>query len=350
MCRTANISGESFKQIVLPQALRDIVFKAYHDDLGHQGRDRTTALIRQRFFWPGMNQYIKQRVRQCIRCIRRKTPATKATELVNITSSAPMEMVCIDYLSLEKSKGGYENILVITDHFSRYAQAIPTRNQTAQTTAKVLFENYFLHYGFPAVLHSDKGANFESMIIKNLCDIAGVKKSRTTPYHPMGNGMTERFNKTLLDMLGTLSEDHKSNWKSHVPTLTHAYNATKHESTGYSPFYLMFGRHPRLAIDAFLGLGTTWSTAKSHQNYSEQLNNKLASAYKKATEEAKRAGFKNKFYYDKSVRYAAIEPGDRVLIKNVGIKGKHKLADIWGRHPYIEGCLPKGAMCHFCQK
>ena len=161
---------------------------------------------------------IKQRVRLCGRCIRRKTAPTKAAELVNITSSAPMELVCIDFLSLEKSKGGHENILVITDHFSRYAQAIPTRNQKATITAKVLFENFFLHYGFPAVLHSDKGANVESKVIRKLCEIAGVKKSSTTPYHLMGNRMVERYNKTLLNMLGTLSDNQMSDWKSHHDT------------------------------------------------------------------------------------------------------------------------------------
>ena len=87
-------------------------------------------------------------------------------ELVNITSSFPMELMCIDYLNLERSKGGYENILVITGHFSRYAQAISTRNQSAYTTAKVLYENFFIHYGFPAILQSDKGANFESKVIR----------------------------------------------------------------------------------------------------------------------------------------------------------------------------------------
>ena len=235
-------------------SLIETVFKAYHDDLGHQDRDRTTSLILRRFFWPGMNQDIKNRVQMCGRCIRRKTAPTRATELVSITSTAPMELVCIDFLSLEKSKGGQENILVITDHFSRYAQAIPTRNQKASTTAKVLYENFFLHYGFPAVLHSDKGANFESNVIWKLCEIAGVKKSRTTPYHPVGNGMVERYNETLLNMLGTLPEDQKTDWKSYISTLTHAYNAAEHDSTGYAPFFLMFGRHPRLANDAFLGL------------------------------------------------------------------------------------------------
>ena len=82
-----------------------------------------------------------------------------------------------------------------------------------------------------------------------LCEIAGVKKSRTIPYHPMGNGMVEGYNKTLLNMLGTLSDNQKSDWKSGVSTMTHAYNTTEHESTGYAPFYLMFGRHPRLLFN-----------------------------------------------------------------------------------------------------
>ena len=105
-----------------------------------------------------------------------------------------MELVCIDFLSLERSKGSFENALVITDHFTRYAQVFPTRNQEAKTTVKVLFDNFILHYGSPARLDSDQGRNFESKVIKELCSLAGVDKSRTTPYHPMGNGMVERFN------------------------------------------------------------------------------------------------------------------------------------------------------------
>ena len=329
--RSTEINGETVDQLVLPADLKDVIFASYHDDLGHQGRDRTISLIRHRFFWPGMNKCIKEKVQQCGRCIRRKTAPGKATELVNITSTAPMELVCIDYLSLERSKGGYENILVITDHFSRYAQAIPTRNQTAHTTARVLFENYFVHYGFPAKLHSDKGANFESKVIRKLCNLAGITKTRTTPYHPMGNGMVERFNKTLLNMMGTLPEEKKGNWAAHVPTLTHAYNAAIHESTGFSPYFLMFGRHPRLAVDAFLGL----TENHSQKDYADKLKDRLKTAYKRATEEMKKKGVKYKHYYDQKVRNATVEVGDRVLVKKVGIKGKHKLADIWEPYTYV---------------
>ena len=332
--KSENINGEEVNRLVLPVAFQEVVLKSYHDDLGHQGRDRTASLIKCRFLWPRMNQFIRKYVQKCGRCICRKAPQVKSAHLVNITSSAPMELVCIDYLSLERSKGGFENILVITDHFSRYAQAIPTRNKTAQTTAKVLFENFFVHYGFPAKLHSDKGANFESKVIRKLCNIAGIQKSRTTPYHPMGNGMVERFNRTLLNMLGTMSEKQKPDWKSHVPTLTHAYNAAMHESTGFSPFFLMFGRHPRWAIDAFLGIRSS-EERKSNQDYADKLKNRLSDAYKCASEEAAHKGEKYKHYYDTGIRHSVLEAGDRVFVKKVGIKSKHKLADIWESTPYV---------------
>ena len=209
-----------------------------------------------------------------------------------------MEIVCIDYLSLEPSKGGVENILVITDHFTRYAQAIPTKNQTARTTARVLFDNFIVHYGFPARIHSDQGQCFESNLIRELCTIADVEKSRTTPYHPMGNGQVERFNQTLLQMLGTLEESKKSDWKTHVPSLVHAYNSTFHDITGYSPYFLMFGRHPRLAIDAFFGLNPDVLAAKTHTEYVRMLRQRLHFACQKASREAKKSAAHHKSTYD----------------------------------------------------
>ena len=155
--RKVSLNGQEFQQVVLPPVFHDEVFQALHYDLGHIGRGRTTSLFKQRFFWPGMDKFIREKVNTFGRCIRRKTGGGRSATLVNITSSSPIEIVCVDYLSLERSKGGVENILVITDHFSRFAQAIPTRNQTAKTTARVLFDNFIVHYGFPECIHSDQG-------------------------------------------------------------------------------------------------------------------------------------------------------------------------------------------------
>jgi transposase InsO family protein len=223
-------------QLVLPTGKRKQALKGCHDDIGHLGRDKTLELMRDRFYWPGMATSVANYVAQCPRCLCGKSPQHQRAPLVNIETSQPMEMVCIDYLSLEQCKGGVGNVLVITDHFSKYAQAFPTPNQTAKTTAKVLYDSFFLHYGFPARIHSDQGRNCESSVIKHLCRLAGISKSRTSPYHPMGNGNCERFNRTLLSMLRTLDNDQKANWKQYVPSLVHAYNCTRNEVTNYSPF------------------------------------------------------------------------------------------------------------------
>ena len=124
----------------------------------------------------------------------------------HIYVTQPLELVHMDYLSLEPPKDNIENVLVITDHLTRYALAYPSKTQTAQATARILWDNFICHYGFPEKFISDQGRNFESDLMKELCKIAGVKKLHTTPYHPQGNGQCERLNSTLCNMLGTLSE------------------------------------------------------------------------------------------------------------------------------------------------
>ena len=165
-------------------------------------------------------------VSNCGRCIRRKSKTDVRAPLVNITSTYPLELVCLEYLTLEPSKGNISNVLVITDHFSRFAFAIPTRNQTAKTTV-VLYNEFIVCYGTPARLHSDQDANFESQILKELCEVMGIHKSRTTPYHASGNGMTERFNRTLISMLGTLDIEKKKKWKQYIAPLAQVYNCIK---------------------------------------------------------------------------------------------------------------------------
>jgi transposase InsO family protein len=291
--RKRQVEEEVLYQLVLPKQYRKEAFVACHDRMGHLGRERSLDLLRSRVYWPGMSTFVAEQVNKCDRCLRRKTPINQRAPLVNISTTQPLETICIDYLTLEDGKGGVGNVLVITDHYTRYAQAFPTPNQTASTTAKVLYNNLLVHYGFPRRIHSDQGRNFESAIIKQLCDLIQSAKSRTTPYHPSGNGQCERFNRTLLNMLGTLVPAQKADWKKFVSSLVHAYNCTKHDSTGYSPFYLMFGRHPRIPVDLIVGSGHQGdkgqesygqfvSSLRSRMEYAFNLaNTKIAEAQRK---------------------------------------------------------------------
>uniref|UniRef100_A0A3B3H990 Gypsy retrotransposon integrase-like protein 1 n=1 Tax=Oryzias latipes TaxID=8090 RepID=A0A3B3H990_ORYLA len=197
--RMRQVGDETCRQLVLPDSLRNMVMQSLHDDMGHLGIDRTLDLVRTRFFWPRMAAHIEEKIKTCSRCVYRKTPPERAAPLVNISASRPLELVCMDFLSLEPDRSNKKDILVITDFFTKYAVAIPTTNQKAKTVAKCLWENFIVHYGFPEKLHSDQGPDFESKTIKELCDVAGIRKIRTTPYHPRGNPV-ERFNRTLLNM------------------------------------------------------------------------------------------------------------------------------------------------------
>ena len=135
--------------IVVPQAYRQRAIERCHDRIGHLGQDRVLDLLRDEFYWPGMHVDVVSYINSCPRCLCRKSQPDKAP-LLNIEASQPLELIHLDYLKIEPSKGNIENVLVITDHFTRYAQAFPSKTQTALATAKLLWNNFILHYGFPS--------------------------------------------------------------------------------------------------------------------------------------------------------------------------------------------------------
>ena len=200
-------------QFILPQSYWKQALEACHENVGHLGIERTTALLKDCFYWPSITEDVEKHVKSCPRCLRLKTQPEKA-ELNPIIATRPLELVHIDYFTIEaptNSKSGKDvNVLIITDHFTRYAQAHITSSQKAPVVAKTLWDQFFVHYGFPEKILSDQGRNFESQLISELCELTQVKKLRTTPYRPKGNGSCKRFNQTLISMLGTLPDEFKS--------------------------------------------------------------------------------------------------------------------------------------------
>ena len=177
--------------------------------------------------------------------------------LENIMATHPLELVHLNHLCLEPGKGLEENVLVVTDHFTRYAQVYVTRTQTTQTTAETLWDKFIVHYGLPKKILSDQGQNSESQLVADLYTLMGVQKIQTSLYHPQINGQHERFNSTLINMLGTLPPEKKSEWKSHIGTLVHAYNCTQNSAMGFSLYYLMYVRQPHLPNICNIWLNTS---------------------------------------------------------------------------------------------
>ena len=332
--KKARVNARTKQLLVVPQSYRQRTMEGSHDQVRHLCQDRVLDLLRDRFYWPGMHADVVSYINSCPRCLRRKSQPDKAP-LMNIETSQPLELIHLDYLKIESSKGNIENALVITDHFTRYAQDFPSKTQTALATAKLLWNNFILHYGFPEKFFTDQGRNFESELIGHLCQLVGVQKLRTSPYHPQTNGQCERFNGTLLNMLGTLTPEQKKDWKSHVPALVHAYNCTRNVATGFSPYFLLFGREPRLPVDVEFGLqrgGQRGSPGES--NYISQLKRRLQFAYKKAKCMAQKQQARHGGLYSLRCRGATLSVGDLVLVKQTAWKGRHKIQDKWEDREY----------------
>lgn len=282
-----------------------------------------------------MKSDVEDYCKSCIRCIKRKTLPKKAAPLCHLQSDGPLDLVCMDFLSIEPDSRNTENVLVITDHYTRYTQAFPTRDQKASTVAKVLIEMYFVHYGLPKRMHSDQGRDFESRLVHEVLSTLGIEKSRTTPYHPQGDPQPERFNRTLLNMLETLEPSSKRKWSQHIGHLVHAYNCTSNEATGFSPYYLMFGREARLPVDLCFGTSSDDTRQETYLKYVTEMRKELKAAYELAESIAAKQNEGNKRRYDQKIRCSQLLPGDRVLIRNLGLQGKHKLADRWASNPYV---------------
>ncbi|KAJ7996547.1 hypothetical protein DPEC_G00238170 [Dallia pectoralis] len=242
----------------------------------------------------------------------------------------PLEVVAVDFTVLEPATDGRENVLVITDVFTKFTQAFPTKDQKADTTAKILLREWFMKYGVPERLHSDQGRNFESNVIAELCKLYGVKKSRTTPHHPTGNAQCERFNRTLHELLRTLPAEKKRRWPEHLLELVHAYNVTPHSTTGYSPYYLLFGVEPHLPVDALLGRD---SEVENPQDWLVVHQRRLKDAHARAREYSEQKAEARIAAYSDKVYCPPIEMGRSVYLRNRPL-GRNKIQDAWSSTPY----------------
>ena len=277
-----NDGTEYIYQLVIPSALKSEVLRDIHEGIlgGHLGIDKCLGRLKERFYWPGQYNDVKQWCSTCVTCATRKPGGAKRRgPLQPVVVGYPLQLVAVDILGpLPVTSQGNSYILVAEDYFTRWLEAWPIPNQETKTVAQKLLNEMFFHFSLPDQILSDQGRQFESGVMEELCKLLQIEKSRTTPYHPQGDGLVERANRTFLNMLSTVVEEHQEEWESHLRPICMAYNTSIQPTTGYSPFFLMFGRTARMPID--LVYGTNNSNSQNVHCFVRDMANVLENAYR----------------------------------------------------------------------
>ena len=279
--KTRSLPEYSF---VIPTNLINSVLQGIHSTpfSGHLGVKRTLLRTKNRFFWPKMAIQIKDFVRNCQVCAQTKLNChNEKAPLQPIEVNEPFVFWAMDYMGpLPETSRGNKHLLVVMDHFTKWCEVFPTADQKASTVAEILVNRVFSRFGPPTIIHSDQGRNFESNLMQEICGLMGIHKSRTTAYHPQCDGQVERQNRTLQEMLAAFVSDHRDDWDNWVSLAVYAYNTSCHESTGFSPYELVFGRSARTPLE--LDLDIPLKNPCSQSAYSQSIRKALHSLNHKA--------------------------------------------------------------------
>ena len=237
-------------QIVLPKQYRYSVMEIAHDKSGHLGIQKTKDRVTQHFYWPNINHDIRDHCITCEQCqFLSKSKQPKALLRPLPIVDIPFKRIGVDIKGpLPISEQGNRYILVVCDYSTRYPEAIPMPDQKADTVAHAMLE-IFSRTGLPTEIIHDRGTQFMSKVMSNMCQKLGIKQIPTTCYHQQTNGLTERFIGTLSNMLNTLDQEDMENWDKQLPLFMFSYREVPSQFTGYSPFYLMYGRQIRGPLD-----------------------------------------------------------------------------------------------------
>lgn len=300
-------------QIVIPRNLTSRVLQMMHDDLGHFGTVKTTVRVKEKFFWQTMSLEIEEWCKNCLPCQGRRNPVpTRRAPLQPIATCRPGELVTMDIVEYPLSSQGFRYCLVMVDHFTKWLELYPLRNQKSETIAKKVFDCWIPRHGAPEQIHHDQGKNLTAKMIQEICSFFEIWNTQTTPFHPQSDGASERSIRTVNGMLAKIVQEDQRNWDLYVPSTCLAYNTSVHSSTGFTPCFLEFGREFRLPSD--LHEPHTCSTQSGlHSDYAVQLKTRLTQALKTARDTLKVAHSTQKAYYDRWARANTYRVGDRVM-------------------------------------
>ena len=314
-------SGLLYKQIVVPEKLRNDILKLGHESKmsGHLGNKKSLERIRNHFFWPGMTADVKKFCSSCDLC-QKTIPKGRVTKsplgrmpLIDV----PFKRVAVDIIGpmCPKSEDGHRYILTVIDYATRYPEATPLKGCTSEEVAEGLL-SIFSRVGLPQEILTDHGRQFTAEYMKELMKLLEINHLITTPYHPMCNGLVENINGVLKQMLRKLCTEQPKSWNKLIDPLLFAYREVPQESTGFSPFELLYGRTVRGPLQLLKELWTENIDQDTRNTYEYVINlkDKLESTMEFVKKNLEKAQNRHKFYYDRRSKESKIEFGDKVLI------------------------------------
>jgi transposase InsO family protein len=257
---------------IIPRILRQRILSRIHEG-GHIGAEAGIRQLRDRYYWPGMITDMENHVAQCPQCHRRnpwnKQPLTATRPIV---CDKPMECWCMDFVGpLPETRSGNKYILTMCDMFSKWPEAVALPDQSAESVAKAVMSRIITTHGVPEKILTDQGRNFESQLIAELCQLTGIKKIRTSAYHPQGNGLCERFNGSLSNLLTPLVNENGTNWDAVLDIALMYYRTKPHTTNGISPYEFLFGRKARTIPEFLLPNLQELSPYVTEESYVENL-------------------------------------------------------------------------------
>ena len=311
---------ENHMQFIVPHTMKKEILTQFHDSVlsGHLGCKKTYGKILQRFYWFDMKSDVTLHIKQRDVCAANKIPNKKPrAPLGSVKAGAPWDVVATDYIGpLPVTNRGNRYILVLTDIFSKYVEVPAVPDQTAETCATRILNDFIARRGCPLSILSDQGRNYESNIFKELCRMLEIKKMRTSPRNPKCNGQTERFNRTLVRMIKAYLCQEQDEWDLHLGCLAGAYRATPNESTGLTPNLLTMGREVRLPSELVFGSKTLYNNedVASYGEYVNGLRTRMQHAHRVARTHLNNAAKTNKAIYDTRVAHNSYKAGDVVWL------------------------------------
>ena len=237
--------------IIVPQLYQTEGLFRSHDQMGHQGIDKVQQRILLRFAWPRLRKACERWVNACLSCLQVKDPRKIKFPLRSVESSKLNEVVQIDHQKICMTDSGYNQILEILDHFTKFAEAAPCQTASAEETCDHLITHWISRYGCPMTFQSVNGKAFVGDQTKELMRRFHIAQAHSTSYHPQTNRLVERQNRTLVIMLRVFCSKYMTDWDKYLPQVVGAYNSTQHSTTGISPFMMLTGRERAVPLTFF---------------------------------------------------------------------------------------------------